>query len=121
MYEDEDFKTLRRYTREEAAAKLNIDDLWLKAWVTANCVPHQRKGKVRGVWFTYDDVLAIGRMLPELMTKRQANGRAETGVATGPGPAGGEEEKATPAPDAAGLSGSVSADQLARFRNLQRA
>ena len=120
MNEDDDFKTLRRYTRQEAAAKLNIDDGWLKAWVTANCVPHQRKGKVRGVWFTYDDIVAIGRMLPELMTTRQANGRAEAGAAAGPGAAGGEEPT-TPAGDAAGLSGSLSAEQVARFRNLRLA
>ena len=36
--------------------------------MTGHKVPHQRSGKPgprqRGVWFTYDDILAIGRMLP---------------------------------------------------------
>lgn len=36
-------------------------------------VPHQRSGKTRVVWFTYDDIIAIGRMLPQLITGIQAN------------------------------------------------
>lgn len=74
---DDDFKTLRRYTAAEVVAKLRIRPTWLKRWVSANAVPHQRSGTVRGVWFTYDDILAIGRMLPTLMTDTQANGRAQ--------------------------------------------
>ena len=40
-------------------------------------IPHQRSGnpdgiQQRGVWFTWADILAIGQMLPELMTPRQA-------------------------------------------------
>lgn len=59
------------------AEVLNIPDTWLKRWVTARSVPHQRSGnpdgkQQRGVWFTAGDILAIGRMLPELMTARQA-------------------------------------------------
>ena len=38
--------------------------------------PHQWSGAVRGVWFTYDDIVAIGQMLPKLMTGTQANSRA---------------------------------------------
>lgn len=69
--------TLRRYTRAEVATLLGIYETWLKKWVTANCIPHQRSGRTRGVWFTYDDVLAIGQLLPSLMTGTQANARAE--------------------------------------------
>jgi hypothetical protein len=77
MSTPEPFVTLRRYTRTEVAAMLNIPDTWLKRWVTDDAIPHRRSGAVRGVWFTYDDVLAIGVLLPALMTPRQANGRAE--------------------------------------------
>ena len=59
MTENDDVKTLRRYTRAEAAATLNIPDTWLKVWVTDGLMPHQRSGKPgprhRGVWFTYGD------------------------------------------------------------------
>lgn len=79
--DDNDLKTLRRYSRQEAAALLHISDSWLKRWVTEDVVPHQRSGKPgarqRGVWFTYDDVLAIGKVMPSLMTARRANKRAE--------------------------------------------
>ena len=81
MTDHNDLIPIQRYTRQQAAELLNIRDTWLKVWVTGHKVPHQRSGKPgprqRGVWFTYDDILAIGRMLPGLMTGRQANGRAE--------------------------------------------
>ncbi len=73
----DDFKTLRRYTRLEAAHLLRIPDTWLKRWVTSRSVPHQRSGNVKGVWFTYADVLAIGELLPGLMSDTQVNRRAE--------------------------------------------
>ncbi|MQA35279.1 hypothetical protein [Modestobacter roseus] len=74
---DEQLATVRRYKRAEVAQVLNIPDTWLKRWVTARCIPHQRSGnpngkQQRGVWFTAGDILTIGRMLPELMTARQA-------------------------------------------------
>jgi hypothetical protein len=74
---NEQLATLRRYERAEAAQILNIKETWLKRWVTARCIPHQRSGnpdgvQQRGVWFTWADILAIGQMLPELMTERQA-------------------------------------------------
>jgi hypothetical protein len=79
--DDNDLKTFRRYSRQDAAALLNAPDSWLKTWVTDDVVPHQRSGKPgprqRGVWFTYDDILAIGKLMPSLMTARQANKRAE--------------------------------------------
>ena len=72
---------VRRYKRCEAAEKLNIPETWLKRWVTARCIPHQRSGdpngkQQQGVWFTLADILAIGEMLPELMTPRQAEAAA---------------------------------------------
>jgi hypothetical protein len=67
-----DFVDLRRYGRAEAAAALNIPETWLKRWVTARKVPHQRSGKSRGVWFTYADIQQIGELLPELMTTSHA-------------------------------------------------
>jgi hypothetical protein len=78
---DEQLATRRRYTRADAAQVLNIKETWLTRWVTARCIPHQRRGnpdgrQQRGVWFTWADILAIGEMLPELMTSRQAKGAA---------------------------------------------
>src|SRR5688572_9591306 len=73
---NEQLTTVRRYDRAEAAQMLNIKETWLNRWVTARCIPHQRSGnpdgvQQRGVWFTLTDILAIGRMLPELMRPRQ--------------------------------------------------
>jgi hypothetical protein len=74
---EEQLAPVRRYTRAEAAQALNIKDTWLKRWVTARCIPHQRSGdpngkQQRGVWFTWNNILAIGAMLPDLMTNSQA-------------------------------------------------
>lgn len=109
----DDFVKLRRYSRQEAAAMLGIYDSWLKKWVTARCIPHQRSGRTRGVWFTYDDVVAIGRLLPSLMTGTQANGRAE-GRAFVPPPSTGQGGELvvgripnTPTDDVAELFGSL--------------
>jgi hypothetical protein len=81
MTDHDDLTRPRRYERLEVAELLNIKDTWLKVWGTADLVPHQRSGKPgprqRGVWFTYDDVMEIGRRLPTLMSPRQANHRAE--------------------------------------------
>ena len=63
---DDSPHTLRRYTRPEAVDLLNIPPTWLKRWVTADLVPHQRSGAQRGVWFTYADICEIGRLLPSL-------------------------------------------------------
>ena len=80
---EEQLATRRRYDRAEAAQVLNIPETWLKRWVTARCIPHQRSGnpdgkQQRGVWFTWADILAIGEVLPELMTGRQAKRTATT-------------------------------------------
>ena len=50
MTADDDFKTLRRHTREEAVQQLHIPPTWLKRWVTEREVPHHRSGQERGVW-----------------------------------------------------------------------
>ncbi|MBB3082722.1 hypothetical protein [Geodermatophilus sabuli] len=78
---EEQLAIVRCYKRREPAEKLDIPETWLKRWVTARCVPHQRSGdphakQQRGVWFTAADILEIGRMLPELMTSRQAKAAA---------------------------------------------
>jgi hypothetical protein len=83
---EEQLATIRRYDRAQAAQRLNIPETWLKRGVTARCVPHQRSGnpdgvQQRGVWFTPTDILAIGRMLPELMRPRQKK-RAATANGT---------------------------------------
>lgn len=142
MIDNDDFKIERRYTRDEVAELLNIKDRWLREWVTKNRIPHQRKGTVRGVWFTYDDIRAIGRMLPELMTNRQANARAEATAQAGSEAAqaadtaaatasvaelapGAENAEATQArQDAVTLTEvrvSLPDEQLARFRTLRLA
>ena len=82
---NEQLATIRAYDRVEVAQILNIKDTWLKRWVTARCIPHQRSGnpdgvQQRGVWFTWADILAIGQMLPELMTPRQAKRAAAADV-----------------------------------------
>ncbi len=119
MTENDELKTLRRYTRQEAALMLNINDRWLKEWVSENLVPHQRKGQVRGVWFTYEDVVAIGGMLPTLMSDRQANGRSEVTAATAARAAAGHEESECGVLEAR-VRGAVSTDQIVRFRDLRR-
>jgi hypothetical protein len=81
---EEQLAPVRRYTRAEAARALNIPETWLKRWVTERRVPYQRKGKQRGVWFTWTDILAIGAMLPELMSDRQAGEAARIAPVAGP-------------------------------------
>lgn len=77
---DDDLLALRRYTRLEAAQMLCVPKTWIKDWVTARAIPMQRSGTARGVWFTRADIVAIGRMLPELMSGRQASARARQGL-----------------------------------------
>jgi hypothetical protein len=66
---------------------LNVPKTWLKRWVTARVVPHQRKGnpagkQQRGVWFTLQDIPEIGRRLPELMAGH--SGGRDAGSSEGP-------------------------------------
>ena len=72
-----DLYTVRAYKTKEVALLLGCKISWLETWVTKGLIPHQRSGALRGVWFTYDDMIATGRMMPSLMTPRQANSRAE--------------------------------------------
>ena len=111
MNTPDDLTQLRRYTRPEVAAMLKIPPTWLKRWVTADLVPHQRSGAQRGVWFTYADICEIGRVLPSLMTPRQANSRAE-GHAVDGAPCN-ETGAAT------GAALGITDDDLAFFRDLR--
>jgi hypothetical protein len=65
---EEQLAAVRRYKPAEAVQSLNIPAKWLKNWVREGRVPHRRPGK-RRVWFTAEDILEIGRMLPELMSQ----------------------------------------------------
>lgn len=65
---------------------LGVTPTWVKRWVTERRVSHQRSGEVRGVWFTWNDIRAIGAMLPELMRTRQSNSLAAAGAPTGEQP-----------------------------------
>jgi hypothetical protein len=74
---EEQLAAVRCYTQADVVEALKIKKTWLKRWVSAGCIPHQRSGdpngkQQRGVWFTAEDVLKIGRMLPVLMTTRQS-------------------------------------------------
>jgi len=118
---DDDFKTLRCYSRQEAAEMLKVKDSILKSLVSKRAVPHQRTGKPgkrqRGVWFTYDDILQIGRMLPDLLSGRQANSRAEVPV-TATELTGGEHPVEPDAVIARAITVDISEVELARFRSL---
>jgi hypothetical protein len=74
---------------------LNIPAKWLKELVRERHVPHQRTGPTNGVWFTAEDVLTIGEMLPALMSRRRSSGEArpadgqpDDGVPPGPAESG---------------------------------
>ena len=118
---DDDFKTLRRYSRQEAAAILKVKDSWLKKWVWKRLVPHQRSGEPgphqRGVWFTYDDILATGALMPSLMSGRQANSRADVPVTTTE-PTEGEHAGVPDALVVQAIIRDVADDELARYREL---
>lgn len=111
---DDDFRKLRRYTRPEVAKLLNVSDSWLKKQVSKETVPFQKTGEVRGVWFTYDDVCAIGQLLPTLMSTRSP--------APVMGPAA--QEAAADAvgdADAASAAGVVEPDDVFAWLDLQPA
>lgn len=108
--DNNELRPVRRYTRIEAAEALNISQYWLRDWVAEGRVPHRRKGKQRGVWFTWEDIIAIGEMLPALMTSRQGTGRAE--AATG-------DAGADAGPSAGGTTAGLPPDVLASFAGLR--
>lgn len=77
------FAPLRRYSRQEAAEILKVKDSILRSLVPKRAAPTNASGSryaAEGVWFTYDDILQIGRMLPDLLSGRQAKSRAEVPV-----------------------------------------
>ena len=75
---DEQLAVVRRYTSAEVVKMLNIPGKWLRELVRERRVPHQRTGLTKGVWFTAEDVLKIGEMLPELMAHRRSSGEVPT-------------------------------------------
>jgi hypothetical protein len=88
---EEQLAAVRRYTSAEVVQMLNIPAKWLKELVRERRVPHQRTGPTKGVWFTAEDVLKIGEMLPDLMSRRRSSGEArpadgqpDDGVPPGP-------------------------------------
>jgi hypothetical protein len=75
---NEQLAPLRVYRSADVVGALGIKKTWFKRWVTDRRVPHQRSGVVRGVWFTWNDIVAIGAMLPELMGGRRGVHRTGT-------------------------------------------
>jgi hypothetical protein len=73
---DEQLAAVRRCTSDEVVKMLNIPAKWLKELVREGRVPHQRTGPTKGVWFTAEDVLNIGEMLPELMSHGRTSAEA---------------------------------------------
>jgi hypothetical protein len=128
---DDDFRTLRCYLPAEAVVLLQIKPTWLKEWITKRAIPLQLSGTERGVWFTYEDLQTIGRMLPALMTERQENARARSGKpatarldsSTIPAPcevAGTPGELAGERPELATLpTAGPSADEMLRFASMR--
>lgn len=49
----------RTYTLDEAAEALGISRWTLRDWVGRHEVPHRRRGRVKGVYFTGADLEAI--------------------------------------------------------------
>jgi hypothetical protein len=85
---EEPFAAVRCYTSAEVVKMLNMKEKWLKELVCERRVPHQRTGPTKGVWFTAEDVLNIGEMLPALMSYRR--------MSRGAGPADGQPDDGVP-------------------------
>ena len=64
----------RTYTLDEAAEALGISRWTLRDWVSRHEVPHRRRGRVKGVYFTEDDLADIleARARPALALPTQA-------------------------------------------------
>jgi hypothetical protein len=107
---EEQLAAVRLYTAGEVVTMLRLKPTWLKNWITQQRIPHVRSGAERGVCFTAEHVLEIGRMLPELLGgRRGSSGMAATqpgaGAAERPrhGPAGQQsrgDERPSPVPPA---------------------
>ena len=64
----------RTYTLDEAAKVLGISPLTLRDWVSRREVPHHRRGRVKGIYFTDGDLEEIleARARPALVLPDQA-------------------------------------------------
>lgn len=69
----------RTYTLDEAAEALGISRWTLRDWVSRHEVPHRRRGRVNGVYFTEDDLAEIldGQARPALVVSTQARKRRQ--------------------------------------------
>ena len=68
-----------QFTIDEAAAWLGYSPLTLRDQVTRREVPHHRRGKVKGVYFTRDD-------LDQIRSSQARPAQAATGVRKGARP-----------------------------------
>lgn len=68
----------RTYTLDEAAKVLGISRWTLRDWVSRHEVPHRRRGRVKGVYFTEDDLAEIldARARPALVTQARKSRQA---------------------------------------------
>ena len=115
MTENDDLKRLRRNTRAEAAATLNIPHLAEglgDRWSDATSAQRQARPPATGRVVHLRRHLEIGRLLPSLMTGRQANSRAEGSIA----PVAVNEANV-----AMSVATEVSDEDLACFLNLRSA
>ncbi len=69
----------RTYTLEEAAEALGISRWTLRDWVSRHEVPHRRRGRVKGVYFTDSDLADIldARARPALARPTPARKRRQ--------------------------------------------
>ena len=72
----------RAYTMDEAADALGISRWTLRDWVSRHEVPHRRRGRVKGVYFTESDLEEIleARARPALAVPAQARKRRQANV-----------------------------------------
>lgn len=68
----------RTYTVDEAAEVLGISPLTLRDWVSRREVPHHRRGRVKGIYFTEGDLDEIldARARPALVTHARKSRQA---------------------------------------------
>ena len=69
----------RTYNLDEAAEALGISRWTLRDWVSRHEVPHRRRGRVKGVYFTESDLAEIldARARPALVMPAQAPKRRQ--------------------------------------------
>lgn len=72
----------RTYNLDEAAEALGISRWTLRDWVSRHEVPHRRRGRVKGVYFTDSDLADIldARARPALALPTQARKRRQANV-----------------------------------------